>query len=70
MHENANGNRRVDCAGQCNVSGPGVRRWFRERQAPLTVSTVLFDGGGRELDGAVAGVVLRESQILQVHLCV
>lgn len=37
---------------------------------PLTVSTVLFDGGSWELDGAVAGVVLWEGQVLQVHLCV
>lgn len=56
--------------------GGGVMRGWREggmegggRPArPLTVSAVLFDGGGRELDGAVAGRVLRERQILHVHL--
>ena len=34
----------------------------------LTVAAVLFDGGGWELDGAVAGVVLWKGQVLQVHL--
>lgn len=42
----------------------------RASELRLTVAAVLFEGGGRELDAAVTGTVLRERQILRVCLCV
>lgn len=46
----------------------GGMRWGAGSAPSLTVAAVVLDGGGRELDAAVARRVLRESQILQVHL--
>lgn len=36
----------------------------------LTVAAVLLDGVGGQLDGVLAGVLLREHQLLHLALCV